>query len=214
MKPIMNKQLLISLLLPAACLAQTWEVGAAGGFSLYRNVEVSSRAGSAKAGFSNGAAVSVVGTQNVREHFGGEFRYVYSLSDARLSDGANARLDGESHAFVYDFLVYGAGKEAPVRPFVAAGAGGKLYRGTGPEVAFQPGGNIAVLSHTQEFKPVVSFGGGLKFALGKNAIFRVDIRDHTSPLPRKVIAPMPPTGRTSGWLHDLVALAGFSFSIR
>jgi hypothetical protein len=43
----MNKNLLISLLLPAACLAQTWEVGAAGGYSFYHNVDVSSRAGSA-----------------------------------------------------------------------------------------------------------------------------------------------------------------------
>lgn len=214
MKPIMNKRILLSLLVPAACLAQTWEVGAAGGYSFYRNVDVSSRAGSARAGFGNGAAVSVVGTQNVGEHLGGEFRYVFGLNDAKLSDGASARLDGETHAFVYDFLVYASPREAPVRPFLAVGAGGKLFRGTGPEIAFQPGSNIAVLSHTQEVKPVISFGGGLKFALGRNAIFRLDFRDHTSPLPRKVIAPMPPTGRTSGWLHDLVALAGFSFSIR
>ncbi len=214
MKPIMNQNLLISLLLPAACLAQTWEVGAAGGYSFYRNVGVSSRAGSAKAGFGNGAAFSAVGTHNVRDHWGGEFRYLYGANDPKLYDGVNARLSGDTQAFVYDFLVYGAGKEAPMRPFLAAGAGGKLFRGTGPEIAFQPGSNIAVLSHTSEVKPVVSFGGGLKFAMGKWGIFRLDFRDHASPLPQKVIAPMPPTGRTSGWLHDFVVLAGFSLAVR
>jgi hypothetical protein len=154
-----------------------------------------------------------VGTQNIREHLRGEFRYLLGMNDPKLYDGVSARLNGETHAFVYDFLVYGAGKEAPVRPFLAAGAGGKWFRGTGPEIAFQPGSNIAVLSHTSQWEPVISFGGGLKFAIGKWAIFRMDFRDHTSPLPRNVIAPMPPTGRTSGWLHDFVVLAGFSLAV-
>jgi hypothetical protein len=196
------------LTLPLACFAQQWEVGGAGGFGFYRNVTASSPAGSAKVGFKSGAALSAVGTQNIRRYLGGEARYVFSLGDLKINGSGGARMNGEAHSFLYDFLVYGARQEAAVRPFLAAGAGAKWYRGTGPEVAFQPLSGIALLTRSSEFKPLVSVGGGLKFLVGKHAIFRVDFRDHATPFPRKVITPRPPSGTVNGWLHDFLILAG------
>ena len=190
-----------------ACIAQTWEIGAAGGYGLYRNVTASSSAGSAKAGFSSSPELSVVGTQNKWGYFGGEARYTYALGGPKID---SVTMSGDSHAFTYEFLVYGNRKGAAVRPFLAAGAGAKLYRGTGTEQAFQPLSGIAVLTHTQDFLPLVSFGGGIKALAGKRALLRLDFRDHTTPFPTKVITPMPPTGKVSGWLHDFVLLAGVS----
>ena len=102
-----------------------------------------------------------------------------------------------------------------MRPFLAAGAGGKLFRGTGTEPVFQPLSNIAVLTHTQEIEPEVSFGGGVKVRVGPKGHLQAGRWDYASPFPRKnVIAPRPPTGSVSGWLHDFVVMVGFSLAVR
>lgn len=197
-----------ALLLGPACFGQNWEVGGAGSYEFYRNISTPAPAGTAKLGFTSGAALSVVGTQNIRHHLGGEVRYTYGLEDLKVAGARTAKMEGQSHAFQYDFLVYGTRRGSTVRPFLAAGAGAKLFRGTGPETAFRPMDGVAVLTHAQEIKPLVSIGGGVKLAAGRHAILRLDFRDNASPFPNKVITPVPPAGRITGWLHDFLILAG------
>jgi hypothetical protein len=184
-------------------------VAAEAGYGFYRNVTASSSAGSAKAGFAPGPVFSFVGTDNMYNHLGGEIRYIYSLSDLKLSGGQTVKFGGESHTFDYNFLLYGTSNDAPVRPFLAGGAGMKLYRGTGTESAFQPLSNIAILTKTHQVEPEVNIGVGIKFKVGKHGLFRVDLRDYMSPFPKDVIAPAAPSGKIGGWLHDFVGMVGF-----
>jgi hypothetical protein len=219
----MQTRTLLTLLAGAALLsstaaAQDWansrpegqfEVAVQAGYGFYRNVTASSSAGTAKAGFASGALFSAVGTDNMYNHLGGEIRYIYSQSDLKLSGSQTVKFGGESHTFDYNFLLYGTGNDAPVRPFVAGGAGMKLFRGTGTESALQPLSNIAILTKTHQVEPEVNVGVGIKFKVGKHGLFRVDARDYMSPIPKDVIAPAPPSGKMSGWLHDFVAMVGF-----
>jgi hypothetical protein len=188
--------------------AQEWEIAAQAGFGIYRNATIKSQAGTAKAGFASGALFSVLGGHNMYRYVGGEARYIYAADDLRIADGSTVKLGGQSHTFDYSFLFHATPSEAAVRPFVSVGAGGKWFRATGPETAFQPLSNIAVLTRTTEWKAEVSFGGGVKVRAGKHGTFRVDFRDYASPFPSKVIAPRPPTGRVNGWLHDFVFMVG------
>ena len=65
-------------------------------------------------------------------HWGGEVRYDYQRGDARLSAAAHPpRLAAETHALHYDILWHATPRGSKVRPFLAAGAGIKDYRGTG-----------------------------------------------------------------------------------
>jgi len=96
-----------------------------------------------------------------------------------------------------------------VRPFLAAGAGVKVYRGTGAEPAFQPLSNLVVLTHTTEAQALISVGGGVKFSVSKRALFRLDFRDYLTPLPSDLLA-TPRGSKVSGWMNDFVFLVGIS----
>src|ERR1051325_1719250 len=135
------------LMMPLASMlsAQSWEVGAGGGYGFYRNVNVSSANVSGKAGFASGVAFSALLGNQVNRWIGGEARYTYRMDDMQVSSGSTkAKAGAESHAIHYDVLVHAATKESRVRPFLAAGAGVKFYRGTGAEPAYQPLSNLVV----------------------------------------------------------------------
>jgi hypothetical protein len=53
----------------------------------------------------------------------------------------------------------------------------------------QPLPNIASLITVDEWKPVISLGGGVKFKLYKNMILRGDFRDYLTTFPRRQIVP-------------------------
>ena len=118
-------------------------------------------------------------------------------------------MTGQSHAIHYDVLVHMTSKESRLRPFLAAGAGVKIYRGTGAEVAYQPLSNLVVLTHTQEAQPLISVGGGVKISVSKRALLRLDFRDYLTPVPSSLLA-APPFSKISGWVHDFVFLVGVS----
>ena len=71
----------------------------------------------------------------------------------------------------------------------------------------QPLSNFAFLTHTDQVKPLVSLGGGLKFALSDHWQARVDFRDYATPFPEKLFAPAA-GAKIHGWLHDFVPLLG------
>jgi hypothetical protein len=195
-----------------AALAQRWEVGVAGGGSFYTQQTFKNAAASANAGLANGFAASAWLGNNGSNLFGGELRYDYERSDLKLSSGGTSvNFGGQTNAIHYDFLLHFTPSESHVRPFVAAGAGVKVYSGTGTEQAFQPLSNVALLTKTSELKALVSVGGGVKISLAKNAMLRLEVHDFLTPFPKNVIAPAQ--GSTfGGWLSDFVAQAGISFA--
>jgi hypothetical protein len=189
--------------------AQEWEFGVAGGYGFYKSAEVSTGSGRVSAGVKSGAAFGVVGTQNFR-YLSGEARYTYRFGDLKLENGGTATLGAESHAVHYDLLVNGRPRGAAVRPYAAIGAGIKYFRGRGKEPIVQPLSQYALLTRTDEVKPLISFGAGVKFAISRNVLVRVDVRDYATPVPTNLIAPR--RGATvHGWLHDIVPMVGIGF---
>jgi hypothetical protein len=200
-----------ALLCAGSAFGQRWEFGGVGGASIYRPAEAKAGAASADAGFANGYAFGVVLGNTVTNYIGGEVRYLYSQNDLELKSGtAKATLAGRSHLAHYDVLVHFAKLDAKVRPFAAVGAGMRLYQGTGIESAAQPLANLGLLTHASQWKPVVTFGAGVKLRAGKKAVFRAEFRDCLSPFPEKVIAPARGAD-IKGWLHGFVALFGVGY---
>ena len=208
-----NKGLLFvfTLGLAATAYAQEWEIGGVGGAGFMNGLNVASDSASATTGFKSGAAFGAFAGSNLYPHLSGEIRYTYQMSDLKLSSGATeVGFTGVSHAVHYDLLYHPANRHAKVQPFVAVGAGIKLYRGTGKEQAYQPLSNFAFLTKTQDLRPLLTAGGGLKYRLTEHVIFRAEVRDYITPFPNKVITPAP-GAKVSGWLQDFVPMVGLSF---
>jgi hypothetical protein len=200
-----------ALALTGTCFAQQWELGAAGGIGVYNNATVTNNGATADAGFKTGPTVGAFATQNLYTHLSGEFRYMFQFSDLKVSSGSSqASFAGQSHAVHYDLLFMGSDREARVRPYLAGGGGVKLYRGTGAQHADQDLLQFVALTHTQQIEPLVTFGGGVRCKAGRRSFFYLEARDYLTPFPKNVVAPVPPS-KLSGWLHDFVPMAGFSF---
>jgi hypothetical protein len=189
---------------------QTWELGGAAGYGLYRGASATSPALSGTAGFDPGFALSgVLGNDRFR-YIGGDVRYTYLRNDLRISaGGTKATASGDSQALHYDVLFHATPRESSLRPYLAAGAGIKWFRGTGAEPAYQPLSNLVVLTHTNQAEPLISVGGGVKFALTSGTLLRLDLRDYLTPLPDKLLA-APPGTHLGGWINDFVFLVGIS----
>lgn len=213
MKHIIKFAIVGALTTAPLALAQRWEVGAAGGGAFYTSETFTNPVGDAKAGLGPGFAVSGWLANNTGNVIGGELRYDYERADLKLSSsGTDVSFGGQTNAVHYDMLVHFAPSESHLRPFIAAGAGVKLYSGTGKEEAYQPLSDIALLTKTNQIEPVVSVGGGLKFALTQSTLLRLEIHDYLSPFPQNVIAPAQGS-KVGGWLSDFVVSAGVSFGL-
>jgi hypothetical protein len=195
-----------------ACLAQDGEFGLAAGYGIYRNASVYSPAGKAAAGFRNRYVISALIGENLYDRIGGEVRYTYQDGDPFLSaGGVRTNIQGQSHAFHYDLLFYSRPREARIRLYAAVGAGAKLFVVSGPENPQPPLGEIARLRSKDEFKFLASFGGGVKWRVSRNVLFRIDFRDYLSPFPKKLIEPAPfGTGR--GLFQQFTPMAGLSYT--
>jgi hypothetical protein len=204
------KLTLLSIALACGLPAQNWEVGAGGGYGFPQSVNVAAGSAGGSAGFGTGFVASALLGNRVNRFVSGEARYTYQAGDLQVtSGGVKAAASGETHAMHYDVLVHPRWKEARVLPFLAAGGGVKIYRGTGAEPAYQPLGGLVVLSHAQEAQPLISVGGGLKVSVSRRLLLRFDFRDYATPVPTSLLA-TPPGSHVGGWVHDLVALAGIS----
>lgn len=200
-----------ALALAATAAAQTWELGASGGYGIYQNASVSAGGATASAGFNNGIAVSAFGIQNLYKHLSGEFRYTYQFDDLALSSsGQKVTFTGRSHTINYDMLFRFGSSNSFVQPYLAGGGGIKYYQGTGTETLIQPLSQFAILSKTNQVEGVISVGGGLKFKAGKRTSVYAEFRDYISPVPQNVVAPVP-GAKISGWLQDFVPMIGVSY---
>jgi opacity protein-like surface antigen len=210
MRPTLLLILAASLLVPAACFAQFWEVGGAAGSGFGQSLAVTNPMGTAMAGLANGPAFGYILGHSSQKHLGGELRYTYSNSDLKVSQGTQATFKGLSHSMHYDLVVYPKAVSSRFRPFLSVGGGFRVFRGTGKETAYQQLSSYALLTKTQEWKPLITPGGGIKFLVAPRVALRVEFRDYITPFPKLVIAPAP-GAKLSGWLHDFVPMVGVTF---
>ncbi|HLJ47230.1 MAG TPA: outer membrane beta-barrel protein [Bryobacteraceae bacterium] len=196
-----------------AAFAQKWEVGAGVGGAFYTSQSFTNAGSSATGSLSMGPVVSAWLGNNSGRLLGGEFRYDYEFTNLELnSGGTKASFGAQTHSFHYDFLFHFAPREARIRPFVAAGGGIKMFRGTGTEQAFQPLSNLGLLSKTSQIEGLVSVGGGVKFTLASIVQLRLEVHDYLTPFPNKVIAPGLGAKGGSGWLQDFVPMAALAIT--
>lgn len=206
-----SKRLLLFIAMVLGARAQQREIGILGGGGFLNGAPVEGTATSVTASFSPGPAAGVLIGHDLYSHWSGEIRYLFEERDARLrSSGTAAGFAGQAHVLHYDLVLHARPRQDRVRPYVAVGGGIKIFRGTGAEIAYRPLMEYAYLTRTQELKPMLTVGGGLKFRLGGRMMARVDFRDQLTRFPHKVIAPAP--GMTlGGWLHDFVPTVGLSW---
>ena len=123
---------------------------------------------------------------------------------ALSSGGTTATFGAHTQQFHYDMLWHATPSRIPHPSLVAAGAGIKLYQGTGAQVAYQPLSNIALLTQQQDLRPLVSAGGGVKFQISPHVQLRLDVHDYLTPFPKNVITPNA-GAKVGGWLHGFRA---------
>ncbi len=151
--------------LAPAALAQKWEFGGGVGGSFYPSRDVSNGSTTASAGIRTSIASGVWLGQNASGKWGGEIRYDYQMGDLSLERGsASATLTAQSHALHYDVLWHATRRGSKVRPFLAAGAGIKVYRATGQPGLVQPLSQYALLTQGNELKALLSVGAGREMA--------------------------------------------------
>ena len=178
--------------------------------SFYDKKALTSTSGNADAGFDPGFGASGWIGHHMYPKVSGELRYDYLRNDMILKgSAASASFGAESHAVHYDVHYHFAEKGAKVRPFVLAGGGVKVYRGTGQERAFQALSQIAVLTKTSEAAGLLTFGVGVKVQLNERCLLRLEFRDNLTRFPKKVIAPNRGSG-ASGWVNNFAPTAGLS----
>jgi hypothetical protein len=195
--------------LPA--LAQTWEIGGAAGFGFYRDATLTGPDSTGRAGFGPRFALGALAGKSLGEHFAIEGRYTFQDGDLEIvSHGAQANLDGDASAFLAELAYSPRPRHARLRPFLAAGGGLKLLRGTDPVPATEPLTDLALLHRATQAVGLCTFGGGLKLHVASHWWLRLDLRDYLTPFPNQVISADPGV-RLPARLHDFVPTLGISW---
>src|SRR5450432_4096439 len=178
---------LVFLLAIALCVrAQQREFGVLGGGILLNGTPLAGAAAAVTAGFSSGPTAGVLIGHDLYSYLSGEIRYLFEKQDARLSSGgATASFGTQAHVVHYDVVVHARPRQARVRSYLEVGGGVKLFRGTGAEVAYRPLMEYGYLTRTQELKPMLAIGGGVKFRISARMIARVDFLDQLTRFPSK-----------------------------
>jgi hypothetical protein len=194
------------------CSGQGWELGLAAGYGIYRGGSVFAPAGKVQAGVRNRFALSAFFGEN-REWIAGEFRYTYQDGDPFLAAGGlRTNVQGESHAFHYDLVVFLRAPSGRIRPYLTAGLGAKLYEVTGPENPDAPLQASARLRSRDQLTFLAVGGGGLKVRLRHGLSLRVDFRDYMTPFPKRLIEPAP-LATPRGIFHQFTPLVGISYAL-
>jgi hypothetical protein len=187
-----------------------WEVGGDIGYGVYRNGTIFSSTGVATAGIRNRFAAGAVLCEDLYEHFSGEIRYQYQDAHPFLSSGSVAKdIQGQSHTLTYDALFQLKRRSSKIRPFVAAGVGGKYYNTVGPPPVPQPIPAIATLNNVSQWEAVGSFGGGVKYHLRDHIVLRGDFRDYVTAFPKNQLRPAP-NGTARGIFQQFTPMFGVS----
>ncbi len=200
-----------SVFAPSAT-AQKWETGGGVGGGFYTSNDVSAPGGSVSAKIATNLAGSAWLANNSVGKWGGELRGDFQLGSLELNGGGTqATFAARSYALHYDVLWHATPNGSRIRPFVAVGAGIKVYQGTGAQVAYQPLSNFALLTQAQDVTPLVSAGGGVKLQVAPHVQIRAELHDYLTPFPKQVITPAQ-GAKVGGWLQDFVPMVGISYT--
>jgi hypothetical protein len=198
--------------LAPGALAQKWEFGGGIGGSFYPSRDVSNGSTSASAGIRTSIASGVWLGQNASGKWGGEIRYDYQQGDLSLERGSTAAtLTAQSHAVHYDVLWHATPRGSKVRPFLAAGAGFKVYRATGQPGVVQPLSQYALLTQGKELKALLSLGAGVKWEIAPSLQLRLEVHDYITPFPKELIAPNVGS-KTPGILQNIVPMLAIAYT--
>lgn len=201
-----------AVLFVTAAGAQNWELGGIAGYGFYHNGSITGASGTQQAGITDRIVAGGVICEDLFEHLSGEARYLYGGGHPFLSmPGFRTEMDGRTHTLTYDALFHLRERAQRLRPYLAAGIGGKGYEATGPGPSQRSAPQTGGLVHTTQWTVVADFGAGVKYRLNKNVVVRVEFRDYLSPLPDQLIV-APRNGSISGILHQFTPLAGLSYS--
>ncbi|MEO8595790.1 MAG: acyloxyacyl hydrolase [Candidatus Solibacter sp.] len=203
----------VGLFLTGACFAQNWVIGAGVGYGAYKNATITSSAGTADAGFRNTAVFTTTASEDLFEHFSGEFRYIYHSGASYLqSDSVKGEVPAQSHTFVYDVLFHVRPRAERIRPFLAGGVGAKYYDTTGSLPSPQPLRNIASQTIQSQWKPVFDFGGGVKLRVASHVVVSGEFRDYLSLFPERLFS-LANGATHKGILHQFTPMVtvGYSF---
>jgi len=210
---IVRLPILCGIALAGVCFAQPeYEIGGLFGYGLYRDVRVNGAGAEATAGIRNRFVAGAVVCEDLYEHISGEVRYLYHDGDPFLSaGGVRGNIQGQSHTFSYDLLFHVRPRDERFRPYVAAGAGAKYYRTTGPAPEPQPVPQIASLIHTSDWKLAIDLGVGVKYRWRRNVVVRAEFRDYITPFPKKIFVPAA-NGTDRGLFQQFTPMVGVSYS--
>ena len=209
---ILQMLLVCSAVLVPSAMAQRWEFGGGVGGGFYTSQDVTAAGGSASAKLQTGLAGGVWLGNNGQGHWSGELRYEYQMGDFSLSSGGTSvNFGAHTQQFHYDVMWHATPSESRIRPYVGAGAGIKLYQGTGTPAAYQPLSNFALLTQQQDLRPLASVGAGVKFQISQHVQLRLDVHDYLTPFPKNVITPNA-GAKVGGWLMDFVPMVGISYT--
>ena len=198
--------------LTPAAMAQKWEFGGGVGGSFYLSRDISNGSAKASAGIETNIASGVWLGENLSNKWGGEIRYDYQRGDLQLKSGsASASFSGDTHAVHYDILWHATPRGSKVRPFLAAGAGFKDYRGTGAELQSQPLSQFALLTKGNELKALLSLGAGIKWQVAPSLQVRLEVHDYITPFPKEIIAPNVGS-HVSGILQNIVPMIAIAYT--
>jgi hypothetical protein len=198
--------------LAPAAFAQRWEVGGGAGGGFYTSQDVSLDGSSVSAKIDSNVAGSAWLGNNSLNKWGGQLQFDYQMGDLALNgQGNSASFASRSYAFHYDFLWHFAPYGSKIRPYVAVGAGIKVYQGTGSQVAYQPLSNFALLTQAQDVTPLVSVGGGVKVQLSPRMQLRFEVHDYGTTFPKQIITPNS-GAKVGNWLMDFVPMVGISYT--
>ena len=200
-----------ALLLAGSSLAQDYEFGGAIGYGLYRDGSVYAPGAVAGAGILNRFAAGAVFGEDLYDYVSGEVRYLYQDGHPYLKyDGVRTDIQGQSHAITYDMLFHFKPRGSRFRPFIAGGLGAKDYVIAGPAPYPQPIPNIATLNAVDQWKFVVSVGGGVKYKIQTHVLLRLDFRDYINTFPKAQIMPAP-HNTARGVFEQFTPLFGVSY---
>jgi hypothetical protein len=191
--------------------AQQWEFGAIAGYGWNHDATIANGPASASAGFHPGFALGTVLGENMYNYIGGEFRYLFRWGSP-LMDYQSTRTSatGYSNILTYDLLVHMTPRDNKIRPYVAAGAGIKIYTATNEQILNQPLQSFAVILPVTQVEPAISAGGGIKYRVARHVQIRADFRAYMTPLPNQLFRPTGPSV-VRGWLFDFMPQAGISY---
>ena len=194
-----------------ASFAQDWVIGGGVGYGAYRNASITSGTTTADAGFRNTAVVAATASEDLYEHFSGEFRYVYHRGESFLESGsAKGEVKAQSHTFVYDALIHFRPRAERIRPFVAGGVGAKYFDTTGTVPSPQPLRNVALLTTQSQWRPVFDFGGGVKIRLVEHVVVTGEFRDYIALFPDKLFSTVS-SAKREGVLHQFTPMFGIGY---